>query len=82
MTVKELIETLSKINPEWEVVIAIDEEGNGFNPLEDIETNHMYDKLTHEISLKELTPELLKQGYTEEDLPYDQSGVDAVVLWP
>lgn len=82
MTVKLLIEKLAKLDPEMEVVIAIDEEGNGYNPLEDVETNHMYDKVSHEISLKELTPELIKQGYTEEDLPSDDSAVDAVVLWP
>lgn len=36
MKVKELIDELSLCEPEQEVYLAIDEEGNGFNPLSEV----------------------------------------------
>ena len=35
MTVKQLIEELQKIDPELEVLLSKDEEGNGFSPLDE-----------------------------------------------
>ena len=37
MKVKQLIKELKKCNPESEVIVAKDEEGNGFSPLADID---------------------------------------------
>ncbi|KKK62240.1 hypothetical protein LCGC14_3006330 [marine sediment metagenome] len=77
MTVAELIKRLQEMEPESLVVMATDEEGNGFAPLGEIELGAYEDG---EIKLAELTDELRKQGYGEEDVSVD--GVRAVVLWP
>lgn len=76
MTVKELIEKLLTLDPNRVVVLSRDEEGNGFNELAHI-TNCSYRK--GEIGLEQLTAELRRQGYTEEDL---MEGTPALVLWP
>jgi hypothetical protein len=77
MTVKELIERLQKEDPNRIVVLSIDPEGNGYNELRDIATSAYSDG---EIGIEELTPELQKEGYREEDVMED--GHKAVVLWP
>lgn len=81
MTVGELIEQLKLKNPERVVVMSKDGEGNGFSPLADVE-NASYEADTTwsgEIGLEELTPELQKQGYSEEDVV---NGEPCIVLWP
>lgn len=77
MKVKDLIEELKKLDQERIVVLAIDEEGNSFHELVDVATAMYSDGDT---GLEELTPELKKKGYTEEDVMSD--GQKAVVLWP
>ena len=76
MTVKELIKKLQKEDPNRIVVLSIDEEGNGFKELADVQTASYQDG---ETGLEKLTPELKKQGYSEEDL---LDGTPAIVLWP
>ena len=81
MKVKELIEILSKCNPDADVVLSRDEEGNGYSSLSGVSLEYNWDgEYNAEIGLKELTPELIKAGYEEEDTMPD--GLDCVVLWP
>lgn len=42
MTVAELIEELSKLPPDAEVILQKDAEGNGYGPLEDVDGNCIY----------------------------------------
>ncbi len=79
MKVKELIELLSTEFPEDEVVISIDEEGNGFSAINCI-SRSVFDG--EYIYLRELTPELETQGFTEEDMYTGEDGKNCVVLWP
>ena len=75
MKVKELIEKLQAVDPDLLVVMSSDAEGNGFHPLEDALTGGYADG---EVGLLELTDELKKAGYSEEDV----RGEPAMVLWP
>lgn len=83
MTVKELKQALEGVDDSRIVIMSKDEEGNGFSPLAEASTEndvYMADSTwSGEIALKELTPELKEQGYTEEDLG---DGEDCIVLWP
>ena len=82
MTVKELKELLKNVDDNRLVVLAKDEEGNGFSPLADINDNSNYEaegSWWGSVGIEKLTPELIKRGYTEEDLG---NGVPALVLWP
>lgn len=81
MKVKDLIDTLKKSDPEALVVMSADSEGNGYLELRVVNFNsYNFDERNAEIGLRELTPEYIKEGYTEEDLRED--GIPAVVLWP
>jgi hypothetical protein len=42
MTAKELIEVLSKVDPDAEIILQKDEEGNGFYPLRIADPNMVY----------------------------------------
>ena len=76
--VKNLIEELQKLNPEHFVVLSSDAEGNSYSFLEGIYTNH---KLHNgEVFLAKLSPELIDEGYTKEDV--SEKGVDCVVFYP
>lgn len=76
MKVRELIEELRKHDPERVVIMSQDAEGNGYNPLNDIETGLYHEG---EVGLEELTPELIKKGYSKEDL---LKGECALIFWP
>jgi hypothetical protein len=80
MKVKELIQQLKQEDPERVVLVSRDEEGNGFLELRELGTsagtNGGYE---WEIGLEELTDELKKQGYSDEDV---MDGVPVLVLWP
>lgn len=80
MKAKDLIKILEK-NPEMEIVMSKDAEGNGFSPLGGVDKSAYvpYNGWSGEIGLLELTPELEKQGYTEEDV---MNGEPVYVLWP
>jgi len=81
MTVKELIEQLSEMDPDRIVIVSKDSEGNGYSPLCDVATAVYIAETTWsgEIGLEELTEEDIQQGYDEEDV---KEGEPAVVLWP
>jgi len=83
MKVKELIEQLKKIDPEREVVLSADGEGNSYSPLEDIwEKNCCFVEEDRETHFEELTEELKKDGYSEEDIYDGDKSVPAIVLYP
>ena len=66
MKVKELIKRLKQENPESEIVLAADEEGNYFTPLSVVECA-IYDPEEHEV-------------YDPD--AQDINGENAVILWP
>ena len=82
MIVKELKEILNNADDNDLVVLSRDGEGNSYSPLYDTQLCTYADEESWEgqIGLRELTPELIKEGYTEEDLLED--GVNAIVLYP
>jgi len=83
MTVAELIEQLKALDPDNIVIMSKDAEGNGVNPLVAVEPLYYQTAIDGEdnrIGHKQLTPKLIEQGYSEDDvLP---NAVPAAVLWP
>lgn len=81
MKVKELIKLLNKVDPERIVILSKDGEGNGFSPLLDLEEkSYLADSTwSGEIGIEKLTPELIAEGYTNEDVG---KGEKALVFWP
>jgi len=82
MKVSKLITMLQEIGQDREVILSRDAEGNGYSPLQEIETG-MYRaeaRWCGEFGLETLTPELREKGYTEEDII--SNGEKAVVLYP
>jgi len=82
MKVKDLIQQLSTLNPEREIVIQLDSDGNGYSPCSDIWVG-LYQPITKqygEASLEELTAEDREFGYMEEDILSE--GTKAVFLCP
>ena len=77
MKIKQLIEKLQKLDQERIVVLASDPEGNRFREIDSVH-EYMYNK--GEIGEEKLTPLLIKQGYSEEDVM--ANGRKAVVLFP
>lgn len=83
MNVGELRAALEGLPDDLLVVQSIDPEGNGFRPTSQVE--HGNSRFGDEygglgtVGLREVTPELREQGYTDEDI---SEGVDCVVLWP
>ena len=84
MKVIELIELLQKEDPDDLVVMSKDGEGNSFSPFCDINRcQYLADSTwSGETSLRKLTPELQKDGFTEEDIFNDPDAVKAISLWP
>lgn len=82
-TVKDLIENLQAFDPNTPVIVSRDEEGNGYRKLwgassgvvEDFANNHHF----YHLGLAELTPELEKAGYSDEDVI--PNGDSVVVIW-
>lgn len=81
MKVKELIELLQSVDPEREVIIQKDAEGNDYSPLADAwEGSYEADSTwSGYAGIEELTPELEAQGYSDWDV---KSGVPAIMLVP
>ena len=77
MIVSELIEKLQKMNPELQIILSRDEEGNGYEYLRYIDDNCVYDD--REVYLAELTEECKKQGFEEDDV---REGTRVVLLSP
>lgn len=83
MKVKQLIELLQDCNPEDLVVMSGDTEGNWHSPVSDVFAQLRYaadNSYSGGTGLRELTPELIEQGYSEEDVL--EEGQDCIVLWP
>lgn len=79
MKVSQLIDELKKLDPEREVILARDEEGNGFNQLWNVDDNAVIDDAYEETGIHHLTPGLEDSGYTDEDII---EGKRVVILWP
>lgn len=74
---RELIEELKQMDPERVVAMSRDSEGNSFALVAEVATAAYKDG---DIGLEELTPEEIKEGYSESDVL--EGGEKAVVLWP
>lgn len=82
MKAKELIELLQRVDPETEIVVSRDSEGNGYNKLGSVNVDEYAfrpDGHEVEIGLRTLTKELERQGYSDEDV---LDGTPCVVIWP
>jgi len=81
MTVKELIEFLSRHDPDRIVIMAKDAEGNGYSPLSDgwIGRYRADTTWSGDVGLERLTPQLKKDGYSQEDVI---DGDPALILCP
>lgn len=86
MTVKEFIALLSECDPDDIIIMATDAEGNAYNYFDGNMNLHEYNYMEYnyggEIKLRKLTPELVEQGFSEEDTDINQNGTPCVVLWP
>ncbi|MCP4990834.1 MAG: hypothetical protein GY928_33775 [Colwellia sp.] len=84
MNVKELKELLESMNDADLVILSKDSEGNSFSPL-DGHSKEVYapdSSCSGDIYIRELTPELEKQGYGNDDVYHGDDGKNAIVLWP
>ena len=84
MKVKELIAELSKCEDQDALVIlSIDQEGNNFHPIRDVDDNSGYEDLDGvglgNVGIWNLTEKLQADGFTAEDVVRKQR---AVVIWP
>jgi microsomal dipeptidase-like Zn-dependent dipeptidase len=71
MTVKQLIEHLSEMDPDLPVIVMEDQEGNGYKHLrvvDDFCAVHNLEEFNLEVGIPKLTPKLKKQGFSEEDV--------------
>ena len=66
MKVKELINRLSKEDPNIEVMVSIDEEGNGFESLAEVGTYKYFDG----------------EVYGDDDTEAPEECTPVIVLWP
>ena len=84
MTVRQLLELLSKFEHDRVVIIQKDAEGNSYSPLFSAESKVAYQEETTwsgTIKYQNLTDEMREQGFTEEDIA-SKSDRPAVVLCP
>lgn len=79
ITVKQLIEHLKTLPEDLEVIMSKDSEGNGYHPVDlggvilaSMEPDQEY--WIEEVGIYELTLELQKEGFSEEDV-YEQKVV-------
>jgi len=77
----QLSELISQGHGDRLVIVSRDPGGNGFLPLVDIALSR-YDSVERDSGINELTPELKRQGFTEEDLIEGSNVVLSVTLWP
>jgi hypothetical protein len=82
MTVKDLIDRLSKEDPNRVVICAIDGEGSGHTPLAGFWVGRYKAESSYagEVGIEKLTAADKKRGYTAEDVMTD--GVPALILTP
>ena len=85
MTVTELCQELQALIESGQghriVVLSRDPEGNGFQTLSAVDLSR-FDTVEHETSIDELTPELERAGWTQEDVMEGPAVVPSVTLWP
>lgn len=83
MKVSELIAFLEQCDPDREVILQKDGEGNGYSPLSGFVecAYHPYNDWSGEARLESLTPELIAEGYSDEDLAYEDDW-PVVILFP
>ena len=83
MKVKDLIKALKTADQNADVVMSSDEEGNSYRLAKvDPSKGQVYEAVNSfeiEVAYAELTPELTKHGYTEEDTKPD--GTPCIVIW-
>ena len=78
MKIKELKEKIKNIPDDFEVILSMDQEGNGFHYLSDVETKEKFVQFD-----SEYTPEVIHPDDYEEYLNNDDEKLqDCVVLWP
>jgi hypothetical protein len=80
VSVKELIDLLSKYDPNRIVVMAKDSEGNGYSPLHGCQTGAYRAETTWYGDVGLEPGEEIPKGYGEEDVIHD--GVPALILTP
>ena len=75
MKVSRLKELLAQCNDNDDIIMSSDSEGNSFHPLSEEGVSigvYAWDgEYYAEIGLRELTPELEKEGYSEDDVIED-----------
>lgn len=82
MNVGELKKFLEDVNDNRIVILQADGEGNGYSPLAGLDDSSVYiadSTWSGEVKYERLTPELEKQGYSEEDCG---NGEPALILFP
>ena len=82
MKVRDLIEELKDVDPDREVIMAKDSEGNGHSPLDSMWEGAYKAETTWfgEVGLETLTEEDRKQGFCELDVL--KEGIKALILVP
>lgn len=78
ITVKEFKEILSKFNDDDYVIKSIDSEGNSFDYIDIPEDGVFYDG---DVYIKKLTPELIEQGFCEDDLCNDVDAENVIIIY-
>lgn len=71
MKIKQLIKKLSTLDPNLEIILASDAEGNSYHELDGIDYKHCgYKKEDYEIriGLLSLDKDAVEAGYSEEDV--------------
>lgn len=85
MKVRELIEQLSHADPEADVVLQSDPEGNSFETCEGVDvTKQIYiiDRTGIDVYRTELTDGMKAAGYEEEDVRDASEGEACIVIYP
>ncbi len=85
MKVKDFIKQLQGLDQEAEVIMSKDGEGNGYSPYADLNDEMVYipdSTWSGDVAFPELTEELKKDGYTEEDVYQGDDAIKAVILYP
>lgn len=86
MTVRELITALLDCNMDDIVIMSKDAEGNYHSPLSAVDSNYGYVPTTTwygDVGLRQVPPELIDRGYTEEDCYMaPENAIPCVVLGP
>lgn len=87
MKVRELIEALQSVDPEREVVLQKDSEGNGYSPCTGLDDNAAYEAdstWSGEVYPQTITDEMRQEGYTDDDAASERSetATPCVVLYP